>query len=103
MANNAEHVKTDLLIIGTGLAGCRAAIAAADNGLNGENILMLNKGRFLTGGSSFYPWVGSIGFSASLPDLMPEDAPDAHFQDVMKAGAETCDHRLVKILTGEAD
>ena len=103
MANNAEHVKTDLLIIGSGLAGCRAAIAASDNGLDGENILILNKGRFLASGSSFYPWVGGIGYSASLPELMPEDGPEVHFQDVMKAGAETCDHKLVKILTGEAE
>lgn len=106
MNKNTEHITTDILIIGTGHAGCRAAIAAADAGvgsISGENVLMLNKGEFLASGSSFYPWVAGIGYSGSLPDLMPEDSPDVHFQDVMNAGAETCDHELVRILTQEAE
>jgi len=98
-----EHIRTPLLIIGAGLAGCRAAIAAVDAGLRGEDVLILNEGRFLTSGSSFYPLARSIGYSASLPDLIPEDSPEVHFQDVMRAGAATCDHRLVRILTREAE
>ena len=91
------------MIIGAGLAGCRAAIAAVDAGLRGEDILVLNEGRFTTSGSSFYPLARSIGYSASLPDLIPEDSPEVHFQDVMRAGAATCDHRLVHVLTREAE
>ena len=100
---SVEYVQTPLLIIGAGLAGCRAAIAAADAGLRGEDILVLNEGRFTTSGSSFYPLARSIGYSASLPDLIPEDSPKVHFQDVMRAGAATCDHRLVHVLTQEAE
>ena len=98
-----ETVKTDLLIIGAGVAGCRAAIAAADAGLKGKDILILTEGRFPTSGSSFYPLAWGIGYSASLPESIPEDSPDVHFDDVMRAGAATCDHRLVRILTREAE
>ena len=101
---NVEKIHADVLIIGAGLAGCRAAIAAVDDaGLKGEDILILNEGRFTTSGSSFFPLATGIGMSASLPDLIPEDSPEVHFQDVMRAGAETCDHRLVRVLTQEAE
>ena len=95
-----EHIHTDVLIIGAGLAGCRAAIAAAEQGT--EDILMLSKGPFMTSGSSFYPLAYGVGMSASTPAIVPEDSPDVHFQDIMTAGSETCDHRLARILVDEA-
>lgn len=95
-----EHVRTDVLIIGAGLAGCRAAIAAAENGA--KSVLMLAKGPFMTSGSSFYPLAQAVGLSAATPRAVPDDSPEAHFQDILAAGAETCDHRLARILAYEA-
>ena len=95
-----EHVLADVLIIGAGLAGCRAAIAAAESGAG--SVLMLAKGPFMTSGSSFYPLAQAVGLSAATPRAVPEDSPEVHYQDILTAGAETCDHRLARILAYEA-
>jgi succinate dehydrogenase/fumarate reductase flavoprotein subunit len=95
-----EHIRADVLIIGAGLAGCRAAIAAIEAGA--RDVLVLAKGRFPVSGSSFYPLAHGVGFSASTPASVPGDSPEVHFQDILAAGAETCDHRLARILADEA-
>lgn len=95
-----EHVSTDVLIIGAGLAGCRAAIAAAQEGA--KDILVLAKGPYMVSGSSFYPMAYGVGMSAVIPGQVEGDSPEVHFQDIMAAGADTCDHRLVRILVDEA-
>jgi len=94
------HISTNVLIIGAGLAGCRAAIAAAESGA--KNILMLSKGKFMVSGSSFYPMQHGVGLSAATPHKEPEDSPEVHFQDILTAGGDTVDHRLARILTDEA-
>ena len=46
--SESDHISTDVLIIDAGLAGCRAAIAAAKEGT--KEILMLSKRPFMTRG-----------------------------------------------------
>ena len=94
------HLRTDVLVVGAGLAGCRAAIAAAEAGV--KDILMLAKGRFMVSGSSFYPMQYGVGMSAATPHQTPADSPDVHFQDILTAGGDTVDRRLARILAQEA-
>ena len=58
-----NQLKTDVLIIGAGAAGCRAAIEAADHG---ASVTLACSGRVATGGSTFYPLTHGIGYSAAL-------------------------------------
>jgi fumarate reductase (CoM/CoB) subunit A len=89
------HVRTDVLIIGAGGAGVRAAIEASVNDQN-LNIVLLNQGP-----------VGRSGLTAMANGGMqwvshPEDSPDAHFRDVVRIGCYLNDQNLIEVMTEEA-
>ena len=51
-----ETIKTDLLVIGGGVAGLRAAVAAAEKGVS---VLLVSKGGYL--GGPYFKTTGRLG------------------------------------------
>jgi L-aspartate oxidase len=85
------HVFTDLLIIGGGIAGLRAALAAPA----GLNVLVITKDKLQLSNSSWAQ--GGIAAVRS-----PEDRFEDHIQDTLTAGAGLCDRAVVEHVVREA-
>lgn len=92
MAKNYELVKTDVLVIGAGGAGTRAAIEAKRKGVE---VALVAKGGFPSGCTPR----AMGGYQAAY---IPEDSPEAHFRDTVIGGVYVNDQRLVKIMAQEA-
>src|ERR1700712_1656283 len=82
----------DVLVIGSGVAGLTAALAAAETG---ARVLLATK----LGLASSNTAKAQGGIQAALGD---DDAPSVHAEDVMHSSHETADPRLVAALTAEA-
>ncbi len=85
------HYFTDILIVGAGLAGLRAALAVPEN----LEVLVVTKDR-LPESSSNYAQGGIAGV------LDPEDCFENHIEDTLKAGAGLCDREVVEAVVREA-
>ena len=92
------QLKTDVLIIGGGAAGCRAAIEAHDRG---AKVILAVKGRFTRSGSTFYPLTIGVGYTTAVPGG-DTAGPEAHFQEIMDAGQGMVSPTLARILAQEA-
>ena len=94
--------ETDVLVIGTGLAGLRAAIEARRFG---QRVLLIDKA--LIGINNNTAMAGG-GFKAALPNFLDTsvekqyDTPDEHFHDTVEYGEFLGDQALVEILALEA-
>lgn len=84
-------IKTDVLVIGGGAAGVRAAIEARQRGCQVTILSQSKIGRANNTAISFG------GFAAALG----EDNPEQHFQDTMKGGYGLNQPALVRRLTGQ--
>jgi len=87
-------MKTDILVIGAGGAGARAAIEAAKNDQK-LHILILNQGP-----------IGKSGLTSMANGGMqwvshPDDSPRALFEDVLRIGCYLNDQNLVEVLAKE--
>lgn len=85
MLNDAETVNTDLLVIGSGGAGCSAALAAAQHG---ANVIVATKLR--SGDSNTVMAEGGIQAS-----IEPDDTPQRHFDETFNAGHCNGDRKLI--------
>ena len=85
------HVFTDLLVIGGGIAGLRAALAAPP----AMQVLVVTKDRVQQSNSS-YAQGGIAGV------LSPEDRFENHIEDTLTAGAGLCDRDVVEMVVREA-
>src|SRR2546430_9341940 len=74
---------TDVLVIGGGVAGLRAAIAAADAG---AEVLLLTKDTIAESNT----WYAQGGIAAVL---QPLDSIESHISDTEICGAGLCDNR----------
>jgi fumarate reductase (CoM/CoB) subunit A len=88
------RIPTDVLVIGAGGAGARAAIEAAKN--PNLQIMVLNHGP-----------LGKSGLTAMANGGMqwvshPQDSPRYFFEDIVRAGCFLNDQNLIEILTEEA-
>ncbi|RMH24523.1 MAG: L-aspartate oxidase [Planctomycetota bacterium] len=81
------QIFTRTLVIGAGVAGLRAALAAAEHG---EVILVCKRGER----DSSSAWAQG-GIAAVLS---PEDSVEAHVADTLAAGADLCDEPAVRAL-----
>lgn len=86
---DARVESTDVLIIGSGGAGLRAAIAAADHGLD---VTLL--GKCLLGKA--HTVMAEGGIAAALGNVEPEDDWHTHFLDTMEDGIWISDYRMVE-------
>ena len=82
---------TDVLVIGGGVAGLRAAIAASDAG---ANVLLLTKDTI----DQSNTWYAQGGIAAVL---QPHDSYESHINDTKIGGAGLCDDRAVRITVEE--
>jgi succinate dehydrogenase/fumarate reductase flavoprotein subunit len=71
MPGNGQTIETDVLIIGGGIAGARAAVETAGAG---ANTTLVTKGIFGSGTS-----VGPVVCAAVGPWTTPEDSKELHF------------------------
>jgi L-aspartate oxidase len=85
------HHFTDLLIIGGGLAGLRAALAADSR----QQVLVIAKDA-LTQSNSQFAQGGIAGV------LGPEDRFENHVADTLRAGGDLCDPAVVEMVVREA-
>ena len=81
----------DVLVIGGGVAGLRAAIAAADGGCD---VLVLTKDTI----DQSNTWYAQGGIAAVL---QPADSYESHVSDTEKGGAGLCDHEAVEVVIKE--
>jgi L-aspartate oxidase len=85
------HIFTDVLIIGGGIAGCRAALEIDPR----LDTIIVNKGKF-TQSNTAYAQGGIAGV------LDPLDNITNHVQDTLAAGKDLCDPELVEYVCSEA-
>ena len=88
-----EKRKTDVLVIGGGAAGLRAALAAKEAG---SDVIIVNKGPFARSGITL---TAAGGFQAPLH---PDDSPELFFTDVVRCGYRLADENLVEVLSSGA-
>jgi len=85
----------DVLIVGAGGAGLRAAIAAADAGASVGVVCKSLLGKAHT-------VMAEGGIAAALGNVDPEDNWEVHFADTMRGGQLLNDYRMVEIFAREA-
>lgn len=92
----SEMISCDVLIVGSGGAGCRAAIEIDEAGLNP---LIVSKGLSFKSGCT---GMAEGGYNAAFGYVDSEDSTQVHFDDTLKGGAFLNDPQLVDILVNEA-
>ncbi|MBU2026002.1 MAG: FAD-dependent oxidoreductase [Proteobacteria bacterium] len=88
-----KHRETDVLIVGAGGAGMRAAIEAHSMG---AKILVVSKGKFPSG------CVTATAMGAMLAPFDRQDSVERHIEDTLRGGHYLNDQNLVRILVRHA-
>lgn len=88
-----NHVSADVLIIGAGGAGLRAAIEAHNMGVK---VLVISKGKFPSG------CVTATAMGAMLAPFGQQDSIERHVDDTLRGGSYLNDPSLVQILVSHA-
>jgi succinate dehydrogenase/fumarate reductase flavoprotein subunit len=89
------HLSTDVLVVGAGGAGMRAAIAAAQSG---ASVILLDKGQVGRGGATI---MAQMTVAVALGDQEP-DSVELHLDDTLKAGRGLCNEKLAALVCAEA-
>src|SRR5688572_16090786 len=85
----------NVLVIGSGAAGMRAAIAAHESG---SEVLVVGKRARLDA----HTVLASGGINAALGTRDPQDSWEQHFADTLREGYFIADPRVVEIMAREA-
>src|SRR5215813_5203669 len=88
---HTPHFFTDVLVIGAGIAGLRAALEVPAN----LDVLVVTKDSIQQSNSS-YAQGGIAGV------LSPEDRFENHIEDTLTAGAGLCDRPIVELVVRDA-
>ncbi len=91
-----ETYHTDVLVIGSGGAGCRAAIEARNQGCD---VIIVSKGLSFKSGCTT---LAEGGYNAAFAYVDEKDSTEAHFQDTLQGGGHLNDKKLARILVEEA-
>ncbi len=86
-----KTARTDLIVVGGGIAGLATALHAASE----ANVVVISKGPVLSSSS----WLAQGGVAAALD---PDDSPTLHAADTLRAGRGLCRPSAVDVLTAEA-
>lgn len=86
-----------MLVIGSGAAGCSAAIEANEHGIT--NVILVSKGPF---GKSGNTNLACVVYSAAMRHTDPRDNPEAHFKDTVLEGRYLGNQKLIEILVRES-
>lgn len=90
-----DTVEHDILVIGAGGAGLRAAIEAAERGLSVGIVCKSLLGKAHT-------IMAEGGIAAAMGNVDPDDSWETHFKDTMKSGKFINNWRMVEIFAKEA-
>ncbi|MHA2406535.1 MAG: FAD-binding protein, partial [Candidatus Hermodarchaeia archaeon] len=90
-----EVIDTDVLVVGAGGAGCRAAIAASESN---QEVTIITKDIL----GKAHTVMAEGGINAALANLDPDDICEIHARDTCKAGAYLNNQNLAEILANEA-
>lgn len=82
--NRPDTVRTDVLVIGAGIAGLRAAAAAAQSG---KKVTVVSKGPRCS--------YGVMGFNAAVGG---GDSAELYYEDILRSGCGLSDRRLARLL-----
>ena len=85
----------DVLVVGAGGAGCRAAIEAANHNLD---VIMLSKELL----GKAHTAMAEGGYNVSLGNVDPDDNPETHFKDTIVGGNYLNNQKLAEILVRDA-
>ena len=91
-----KTISTDVLIIGSGGAGSRAAIEVDDAGLKAT---IVSKGLSFRSGCT---GMAEGGYNAVFKTVDKDDSIEAHIHDTLKGGSFLNDEKLVEILVNES-
>jgi len=91
----SEH-RYDVIIVGAGLAGLRAALSAASSNLATAVVTKVYPTRSHSGGAQG-------GIAASLGNVEPEDSLDAHMWDTVKGSDFLGDQDAIELFVEEAN
>ena len=91
-----KTISTDVLIIGSGGAGSRAAIEVDDAGLKS---IIVSKGLSFRSGCT---GMAEGGYNAVFKTVDKDDSIEAHINDTLKGGSYLNDKKLVDILVNES-
>jgi len=89
----------DVVVVGAGVAGITAAIAAAGEG---ASVAVVTRGRLGNSGSSFCHLSRGWGISAATGVQDPADSPSEHLRDILDAAQGMSIPRLAEVLADEA-
>ncbi len=95
MSSGYIKQETDVLIIGAGGAGMRAAIAAYDSG---SRVTILSKSLL----GKAHTVMAEGGIAAALANVDSKDSWEVHFADTMEEGVYISNYRMAEILAKEA-
>lgn len=95
MAEWYEAHQHDVVVIGAGGAGLRAAIAAAEAGASVALVCKSLLGKAHT-------VMAEGGIAAALGNVDAKDTWEVHFADTMRGGQRLNDYRMVEIFAREA-
>ena len=90
-----KTIMCDILVVGAGGAGCRAAIEAAANNLD---VIMISKELLGKAHTS----MAEGGLNVSLGNVDPDDNPETHFKDTITGGNYINNQKLAEILVEQA-
>ena len=96
-----NKITCDVLVVGGGAAGMRAAYAAKRSHPQ-LNICLAVTGTFETGGSSNVVASEALGINAPLNLQQDEDTPEVYLEDTLDTGGGLGDPTLCRILTEES-
>lgn len=85
------HVVTDVLVVGSGVAGARAALAASEHGL----VTILCKREFAESATRYAQ--GGIAVALGV-----DDSPQSHFEDTMRVGCGLNRREAVRLLVDQS-
>lgn len=91
------HLEADVLVVGGGVAGLSAALAAADAG---REVLVLVKGTL--GESNTVHAQGGVAAVLGDDERQRDDDLELHVRDTLQAGAGLCDQTVVRGILSEA-
>ena len=94
-----QIIETDVLVIGGGGAGERAALEAKKRGVSTTIVI---KGKLGESGCTARAVSELSAYSAALGDSDPRDKPYFHFRDTVDQGRFLANQKLIRILAEEA-
>ena len=94
-----HKINTDVLVIGAGAAGIRAALAASETGVD---VLVVTKGAVAKSGSTFSPISKGWGMQALIGNERTEKTLEIFYNEIVRVGLGKCDPKLVRILVEES-